>query len=398
VKLTENAIARLSSKETLKTPDAILFDDDLPGFGLRIRAGGSKTWVFQYKLGSQHRRITLGKFPALHPSQARKTASNLHAEVRLGNDPAAVKAAKQVRAAETFGAVLKIYLARRRGQVRDSSLAEMERHLQRNFAPLHSAPVDKLDRRAIAAQLARLTNEAGPIQANRSRASLSKFLNWCLAESLTETNAAMHTNKNVEKSRDRVLNNKELNAIWNALHEDSDYSAIVRLLILTGQRASEIADLRWSEIDLERNIIVLPSSRTKNHRVHIVPITSMVRAILEARPRRDGRDFVFGVGERGFSGWSKSKARLDDAVNIAPFVIHDIRRSVATGMSEIGIAPFHVEAVLNHISGTSSVARIYNKNTFESEKGTALNRWAENVAAIVEGRDSSVTPLLRGAS
>ena len=116
--------------------------------------------------------------------------------MKLGNDPAAIKAAKQVRAAETVGAILKTYLTRRRGQVRDLSLAEIERHLQRNLAPLHRARLDQLDRRTIAAQLARLTHEAGPIQANRTRASLSKFLNWCLAEGLTESNAALHTNKN----------------------------------------------------------------------------------------------------------------------------------------------------------------------------------------------------------
>jgi integrase len=207
----------------------------------------------------------------------------------------------------------------------------------------------------------------------------------------------MHTNKNAEKSRDRVLSDKELKAIWKAL-PDNDYGAIVRLLVLTGQRASEISDLRWSEIDFDRNLIVLPSSRTKNHRAHIVPMTPMVRAILEAAPRRDGRDFVFGAGERGFSGWSKSKARLDAALNIAPFVIHDVRRSTATHMAEIGIQPHIVEAVLNHVSGhRGGVAGIYNRAAYEAEKAQALTRWAEHVAAIVEGRKPNVTPL-RGMS
>src|SRR5262245_18034728 len=282
MKLTESAVAKLPGKKG-KTADLILFDDDLPGFGLRIRNGGSKTFIFQYKIGAQHRRMTLGKYPALNPAQARKTASKLHAEVRLGNDPAAVKAEKQAKAAETFGAILRTYLARRQGQVRASSLGEIERHLDRNLAPLHRLPLDKLDRRTIAAQLARLTDEAGSIQANRTRASLSKFLNWCLAEGLTETNATMHTNKNVEKSRDRVLNDKELKAIWKAL-PDGDYGAIVKILILTAQRAGEIAGLRWSEINLDRSVIVLPANRTKNSRTHIVPLAPMARTILEARP------------------------------------------------------------------------------------------------------------------
>src|SRR5262245_6186669 len=282
MKLTESAVTRLVGK-TGKTADAIVFDDDLPGFGLRIREGGSKTWVYQYKLGAQHRRITIGKYPAINPVQARKTAAKLHAQVRLGDDPAAIKAEKQAKAAETFGFVLKTYLARRRGQIRDSSLGEIERHLERNLAPLHGVPLDKLDRRTIAAQLARLTDKAGPIQANRTRASLSKFLNWCLAEGLTETNAATHTNKNTEKSRDRVLSDKELKQIWNAL-PDGDYGAIVKILILTAQRAGEIAGLRWSEINLDRSVIVLPANRTKNSRTHIVPLAPMARTILEARP------------------------------------------------------------------------------------------------------------------
>ena len=117
--------------------------------------------------------------------------------------------------------------------------------------------------------------------------------------------------ENPEKSRDRVLSDQELREIWFALDDDGDYSAILKILHLTAQRASEIADLRWSEINLDRDIIVLPSNRTNDDRVHIVPITSSVRAILEARPRREGRDFVFGVGKRGFSGWSKSKVRLE---------------------------------------------------------------------------------------
>jgi integrase len=387
MKLTEAVVSKLRLPPGKY--ETITFDSDLSGLGLRIRASGSKTWVFQYKLGSQHRRITLGKFPALHPTQARKTAAKLHAEVRLGNDPAAIKAAKQVRAAETFGTILKTYLARRRGQIRDTSLAEIERHLHRNLAPLHASPLDKLDRRTIATQLARLTSEAGPIQANRTRASLSKFLNWCLAEGLTESNPALHTNKNVEKSRERVLSDQELKKIWSASDDDSDYSAILKLLILTAQRASEIADLCWSEIDFERGVIALPAARTKNGRAHIVPMSQMVDAILRGRPRHEGRDFVFGVGERGFSGWSRRKGRLDAGLNIAAWTVHDVRRSAATRMSQIGIPPYYIEAVLNHVSAKSSVAKIYNRNTFEVEKAQALMRWSEHIAALVEGSESA---------
>jgi integrase len=389
MKLTETAVAA-----TTLDPDrseAIIFDEDIPGFGLRLRAGGARTWIFQYKLGSKHRRMTLGKYPALKSAGARKTAAKFYAEVRLGNDPAGARAEKQGRAAETFGAILKTYLTRRRGTIRASSYGQIERHLDLNLRPLHGLNLASLDRRAVATQLARITGENGPVHANRVRASLSKFLNWCCGEGLIETNAAAFTNQNPEKPRDRVLIDSELATIWKALL-DGDYGDILKLLILTGQRREEIARLQWPEINFERDVIALPGARTKNHRAHFVPITSAVRCILEAR-RNNGRALVFGVGQGAFGGWTRCKAQLDAAAKVAPWVVHDIRRSVATGMAEIGVQPHVIEAVLNHVSGSKAgPAGIYNKSTYETEKANALQRWAAHVAAIIEGKDSNVTP------
>src|SRR5262245_37952372 len=326
VKLTESTVTKL--KLPSRKSEIIVFDDHVAGLGLRLREGGSRTWIYQFKIGARQRRISLGKFPAMPPVIARKTAAKFQAEVRLGNDPAAVKAEKQVRATETFGAIARNYLERRRGQVRASTLLEIERHLQRNLAPLHDMPLATIDRRTIANQLARITN-AAPVQSNRTRSTLSAFLTWAAREGLIETNAAAFTNKNAETSRDRTLTSGELAKIWRALPAGSDYGDILKLLILTGQRATEIADLRWNEIDFEREVIELPPWRVKNNTRHIVPMSPMVCAILKARPQ-NGREFVFGTGQGGFSGWSHSKARLDAALKIEPpWVIHDIRRGVA---------------------------------------------------------------------
>jgi integrase len=266
--------------------------------------------------------------------------------------------------------------------------------LVRNLSALHNLPLAKIDQRTIAAQLARISARGSPIQANRTRANLSKFFSWACGEGLAESNPAVLCNRNPEKSRDRVLSRQELKQIWEAL-PDSDYGAIIKILILTAQRAAEISDLQWKEIDRERSLISLPPTRTKNRRRHIIPMSDMVRDILEARPQ-NGRDHVFGTGQRGFSGWSYAKANLDELVEIPSWRIHDIRRSVATGMAEIGIQPHIVEAVLNHISGhKGGVAGIYNRAGYESEKAQALMRWAEHVAAIVDGRKSAVRPLRR---
>jgi len=377
--------------------DVTHFDSDIGGFGIRIRKSGARSWVFQYDNAiGRTRRITIGSVSALDPAKARTIASQLHARVRLGEDVAAAKAEKQARAAETFGAVLPLYLAWHRERVRPATLRHTERHLVHNLSALHSLPVGQIDRRAISAQLQRMASS--PVQANRTRSSLGAFLNWCLREGLVDSNATLATNKNVERSRDRVLSNAELRAVWLALPE-GDFGDIVKILILTGQRAREIADLQWSEVNFEKGVIELPPHRTKNRRRHSIPMSGAVRAILEGREQNES-DFVFGrSGSSGFSGWSRCRERLYEVLGFSDWVPHDLRRSTATEMAEIGIQPHIIEAVLNHISGhKAGVAGIYNHAVYEAEKATALNRWAAHVAAIVEGRDGSNVLALRGVS
>jgi len=391
-KLTKATVAALTLPR--RKNELLVFASDLPGFGVRLREGGSKTWIFQYKIGSKHRRVSLGRVSALEPAAAREQAAKLHAQVRLGQDPAGIKAESRAHADETFAACVQLFLAWQRGRVK--AFRETERHLLKNLAALHGLPIAKIDQRTIAAQLARISVRS-PIQANRTRASLSKFFNWACGEGLTESNPAALCNRNPEQSRDRVLTRQEIKKLWAGL-SDNDYGDILKLLVLTGQREAEISDLQWSEIDFERDVISLPPSRTKNKRPHCIPMAPTVRSILEARPR-NGREFVFGVGQkRGFTGWSRAKTNLDEAVKIPNWRVHDIRRSTATHMNEIGIPPWIVEAVLNHVSGhKSGIAGVYNRATHEAEKANALSRWDAAVAAIIEGRDSNVTPL-RGVS
>jgi integrase len=139
---------------------------------------------------------------------------------------------------------------------------------------------------------------------------------------------------------------------------------------------------------------VLPASRTKNARQHIIPLADSARAILEARPRRADRDFIFGRREgRPFTGWSVCKGLLDarikaNGATVANWVPHDLRRSTATRMAEIGVAPHIIEAVLNHVRGhKAGVAGVYNRATYEPEKRTALALWADHVLAVVEKRE-----------
>src|SRR5262245_32092680 len=186
--------------------EAIFFDAQLPGFGIRVREAGSRTFVFQYAIGDKQRRMTLGKYPALGVADARKTASTLYARVKLGEDPAGEKADKQARAGETFGVVVKSYLTYRRDTARRATTySEIERHLARNLLPLHGLHIAKVDLRAVAIELERVTGECGAVQSNRTRASLSKFFNWCAGKGLVTANPAAFTNRNEEHPRERVL-------------------------------------------------------------------------------------------------------------------------------------------------------------------------------------------------
>ena len=269
--------------------EMIVFDEDLSGFGLRIRAGGKRTWVYQFKIGDQNRRVTLGSVAALTPLRARETAGELHAMVRLGRDPAGEKTEGRARAAETVAVTVRTYLDHKRKSLRLRSYDLVERHLMKYCKSLHSLPLAKVDRRAVAARISAVAAECGEVSANRTRASLSAFFAWAMREGLLDSNPVVGTNRQPEKSRERVLADDELKIIWDALGPD-DYSTVVRLLMLTGQRANEIAALRWSEIVGDQ--IVLPPGRTKNGRQHTVPLVATVLAFFDDRPRND--EFVFG--------------------------------------------------------------------------------------------------------
>ena len=354
--------------------DRIVFDDDVPGFGIRMRASGAQTWIFQYKIGGRTRRLVLGQVSAIKLAKARDIASELHAKVRLGGDPASEKREKVQRALDTFGSLADRFLEQYRARLRTKN--EVGRHLQKYAAPLHSSPVDSITLRDIADLLGKIDKASGGVTANRVRASLSTCFSWAVREGLAPSNPVANTNKREERARDRVLSDDELRRIWNAAG-DGAYGTIVRLLILTGQRRSEIAELRWSEVDFERPALNLPAERTKNKRPHVVPLAPTAWTLLE--PLRRAGDAIFE-----FTAWAYSKDLLNKRSGVNGWVIHDIRRTVATGMADIGIAPHIIKAVLNHVSGhKGGVAGIYNRSSYAAEKAAALARWDAHVRKII---------------
>jgi len=399
VNLTVKKIAEL--KLPPGSNDAVFWDDDIAGFGIRIREGGSRTWIYRYRRGSKQRSMRLGSAKSVPLSIARKNASDLEAEVRLGGDPALKNQTADLNADNTFGVLANQYLEARKSKWRPKSHAQNQRHLLKYAKPLHRLPITAVSQRNVANLLNTITEESGEATSNRLRSTLCSLFGWVIKEGirLPEGNVASYTNKHQEKSRDRVLTDAELKVIWEACPE-SDFGAIIRLLVLTGQRANEIGGLQWDEVHDEQ--IVLPSQRTKNKRTHIVPLGDSARAIL-SQFRKDGRTHVFGrVDSAGFDGWGFAKRTLDGRIAkakpLAHWTVHDLRRTVATRMAELGVQPHIIEAVLNHVSGhKGGIAGVYNRATYDKEKREALNLWAEHVMALVEGRKATVVPMKKGA-
>jgi integrase len=263
--------------------------------------------------------------------------------------------------------------------------------------------------------LVEISAERGPFAANRARTTLSTFCTWAMREGLVEANPVIGTNKQAsENRRERVLSDSELADIWRSCG-DNDYGRIVRLLILTGARRDEAGGIARSEVDLQARKWTIPSERTKNKRTHDVPLSGAAIKILAPaiqRAEQMERGIVFGErAERAFSGWSKAKAQLDERVakaiaeaeptgtqskrpKSAPWVLHDIRRTVATRMGDLGVLPHVVEAILNHVSGhKAGVAGVYNRASYANEKRVALDLWAERVGSLVEGKPDKIVPF-----
>ena len=384
MKLTTQEIARYRPPE--RKADHIVFDEELSGFGLRYRAG-KRVWIYQYAFGSGKERVnarmTLGEYPALPPAKARSQAQDLYAKVRLGEHPASDKKKSRSEAHNTFGRLVTSYLDFQKSELRGSSYAEQTRYLDNYAKSLHGLPAAVLDRKKIADLLDTIANEHGAVSANRARSALSALFSWAMRRGLHDNNPVIGTEKRKERSRHRVLSDAELSKIWNALGTN-DYDDIVRLLLLTGQRAGEIGGLRWSEIDFDEGLISLPAQRIKNGHPHSFPMSRPVRDILSARPHKS--EFVFGRGSGGFSGWNHPKRSLDAKLRLPEWVVHDLRRTLATGLQRLGVRLEVTEAILNHVGGSrAGVTGIYQRHDWAKEKRAALDAWAAHVLSIVGG-------------
>lgn len=421
MKLTKASVAEIlppASKFEVR-----VFDDDLPGFGVRVLSGGKRSWIIQFRIAGRSTTKTIGRVERMSAGTARDLAKRQLAQAELGIHPGEEKKTAHRKAAETFKSIVPVFLDAKKNKplnnkkpVKARTFEQIELHLTEHWSDLDGLPIREITHENIDPILLKIGTTRGLYAANRARGTLHNFFVWAMKKGYADNNPVIRTDKQTaENSRDRVLTDAELIAIWNACKSD-DYGDIVRLLILTAQRRDEIGAITRTEIDLPGRKWTIPSGRTKNGLSHEVPLADRAIAILKtamARPGREDRSAIFGDGGagRGFAGWSKAKAALDKRIaeqavkgrhaakktdgketkkEQEGWRLHDLRRTVATRMADLGVLPHVIEAVLNHISGhKAGVAGVYNRALYAAEKRQALDLWAAHIEALIAGKPTS---------
>jgi integrase len=388
--------------------DFTFWDSELPGFGLRMRQGKdgpSRSWRIQYRVGTQQRSKALD-CRKVNPEDARKIARQLFAQAHLGIDVAADRdkaKADAVRAKLTLAAVSDRFLAvkadeMKSGRYTEKSYVAAERHFRVHWAPLRDRPLDDIKRADIAAILQELTSKRGRSSAAKARDILSGLYRWAMAEGLTDSNPVVAT-RDPEAGvlpRERVLSDNEIKALWNALDDDEfgEFATILKLLLLTGCRRAEIGGLLWSEVDFESGTLTIPGTRTKNRRALVLPLPELALEILRTVPRNNNPNMFGGVD--GFTSWSIFTQKLNDHLAAAGtplphWTLHDLRRTMRTGLGRLGIRPDICEMCINHVRAT--IVATYDRYRYQPEIANALAQWAEHVMAILEARKSKIISL-----
>jgi integrase len=418
MRLTERKIETLTTDRGRK--DRLVFDDAQRGLAVRVTASGSRTYLCQYTLNRQKWRVPLGSCSALSLSKAREAAAAVMGDVAKGRNPAAERKeaaaaewAKRMRGRLTLAVLIqdwaRLHLAHRRPRY----AAEAVRALRHALAKYLERPTEDLDRAAVVHALDSLsrrlkdkggrskTAPLGTAIAGRTAAYGRACFAWATKRGTVPSNpfAELPLPSAVNK-RDRVLSDEEAAAIWRAACEAPyPFGTIVRLLMLTGQRREEVAGMTWAELSEDLATWTIPATRTKNGTSHLVPLSQPASKILQVL-RSDGPGDIQGAhqraklalvfpGERGtpFSGWSKAKSALDTASGVSGWWLHDLRRTLATGLQRLGVRLEATEAVLNHLSGSrAGVVGIYQRHDWAVEKRAALDAWSEHLLTAVEGQ------------
>ena len=368
-------------------------DTKVTGLRLRVGAGGKKTWIVRARAGARVLNKKLGTYPAMRLGAARTAAERvLEAIARDGSAEATER---------TFGAVADAWIEKKRADRKRNKSVELQRrrlelHVLPKWRDRKIADIRRGDVREL------IENIEGDVLPNRILTVVRTVFRFALSRDWVEASPAegIEMPKD-ENARDRFLEMEEVKRVWEATNLlGYPFGPYVRLLLLTGQRRTEVASMRWQDVDLDAGRWILKADDTKSDRAHLVPLSEPAVEQLKGLPRFGA--FVFSTdGETHIKGYAKGKKRLDAFLAaagepLAPWTLHDLRRTVATHMVRLGVSMEIVARVLAHAKA-GVTARVYALHEYEPEKRSALERWAADVMRVVEDRPAGkVVNLRRG--
>lgn len=397
-KLTEAVV-----KQAVKTgcpPDKVhvmLWEPEIPGFGLKIRRSGSASWLLTYRpkgLGRKAtaRTLTLGAWPAVSLDAARTAARINHGKIAMGEDPAVALQAARNRDRKLLPAVLDQYESdmTRRGVVNVKMTMSA---LRRGLAPLFKQEVDTITRAQIVEQIDALEAGEKPGAATALRTHSRTLLEWCVNRGLVPFNPmaglrrqrATRAERLEAEEKGKALGDAEIARVWATAGRMGPFGGLVRLGILSGMRRSELAGLRWQDVTEDR--IVLHAAGTKTGVRHEVPLTTAMKTIISAQMRQAGSDLVFGSMRKPgakLSGWSKFTATLVK-VSKVDLTLHDLRRTCRTLLSRLGVEENVAELAIGH--QRADLIRLYNKDNAWPARVKAFEAVSEHVSKVVAGID-----------
>lgn len=396
--------------------DQFLWDDKLPGFGVKVTPKGARVYLYQYRIGGRGhptKRVKIGDVGAMKAAKAREVAEAYYAKVRQGEDVAAqAREKKRIAVDLAFDAYLDGFadttLKAKWPRSWQRTKARLEQHAGKHWG---SKPLPNITADDVRRVLRNLDHQPA------AKRNLFAALSFLFNQSVKDGVLASSPLKNIEPprpvdERSRTLNDDELRWLWNALQEEVEpYRGFVQDLIFTGQRRGEVAELPWSELSRDRREWHLPASRAKNGCANIIPLTDKMVARLDALAGYEKwpRSGLVRASREGtpISTFSKLKLRLDARMakaakeadaKLEPWRLHDLRRTLATNLQRLGIRHEVVEHLLNHREKTrTGIARVYQLHDFRQEKLHALGRWEAELDRIVSGASAVVVPFERRA-
>ena len=382
------------------------------GLYLVSQPTGAKAWALRYRFQGQPRKLTIGSYPEIGIAKARVCAAKAKVLLADGIDPGTAKeTAKAVKKAEKIASdlvekvVADFIELHAKPNTRDWK--ETQRLLKQFADAWKGRRLPEIGKSDIHGVLDKIVARGAPVGANRAFAQLRKMCRWAVSRGIIERSACDGIERpSNEKNRDRTLDTDELRLVWrSAQNLGFPFGPIVKLLVLTGQRRSEVGGIEWRELDLERGLWRLPAERSKNRRGHSLPLSPQALEILRALPRFAGSRFVFSPGKTPPSGFSRAKTRLDKFIAnlnngdpIAPWILHDIRRSVASGLASLGVSLPTIEKLLNHVSGSfGGVAGVYQQYNFADEMRAATEAWGQFVHQLISDQPIGDVDTLQDA-